>query len=358
IGNNTPTPDKDTPNFDSVFIIGKMQASLQGKDNVIRQLKKQLSQLQVTRTQNDLFRAKNDRIKQHYEELYDSIKITRAKHIKQVTKLTTKNVNMKTRVSKATVNPQVSVRDKHAIDVEPIVSRLRNNRDAHLDYLRHLKESVETIRDIVEEAKIVRPQDRSIVSACRYTKHSQGLLEYAIGTCPQGSQQRAKQLAYIPLIRKKQVTFAKPSNKSDSTTHRHVVTIKYQKTNVPVPPSTGVNSCLNASGSQPKSHVKSNKISSAKGVNKLPVEDQPRTNKTHLRTSNRVDSSSRLKRTVINSNSYSICQTCKKYLTSFDHDMYVATCLQSIVATPFIRHNCSVERKVKQVWKPKQVRQV
>nr|GFA12453.1 hypothetical protein [Tanacetum cinerariifolium] len=36
IGNNPPTPDKDTPDFDSVFVIGKMQASLQGKDNVIR----------------------------------------------------------------------------------------------------------------------------------------------------------------------------------------------------------------------------------------------------------------------------------------------------------------------------------
>nr|GFA22059.1 hypothetical protein [Tanacetum cinerariifolium] len=106
-GNNPPTSDKDTPDFDSVLVIGKMQASLQGKDNVIRQLIKQISQL--------------------------------------------------------------------------------NNRDAHLDYLRHLKESVETIRDIVEEAKVVRPLDRSIVSACRYTKHSQELLEYAIETCPQGS---------------------------------------------------------------------------------------------------------------------------------------------------------------------------
>nr|GFA39421.1 hypothetical protein [Tanacetum cinerariifolium] len=130
----------------------------------------------------------------------------------------------------------------------------RNNRDAHLDYLRHLKKSVETIHDIVKEAKVVRPRDRSIVSACRYTKHSQELLEYAIGTCPQGSQQRAKQLGHIPLIRKKQVTVAKPSDKSDSTTHRHVVIVKSQKTNVPVPPSTGVNSCPNASGSQPKSH--------------------------------------------------------------------------------------------------------
>nr|GEZ14166.1 hypothetical protein [Tanacetum cinerariifolium] len=230
--------------------------------------------------------AENDKIKHHYKELYDSIKITRAKHIEQVTKLTTENVNLKTCVSKATVNPQVSARDKHAIDVEPIVPHLKNNRDAHLDYLRHLKESVVTIRDIIEEAKVVRPLDRSIVSACRYTKHSQELLQYAIDTCPQGSQQRAKQLAHIPLIRNKQVTVAKPSDKSDSTTHRHVVTVKSQKTNVPVPPSIGVNSCLNARGLQPKSHVKANRISPAKGDNKLPVDDQPRKNKSHLRTSN------------------------------------------------------------------------
>nr|GEZ66337.1 integrase, catalytic region, zinc finger, CCHC-type, peptidase aspartic, catalytic [Tanacetum cinerariifolium] len=181
IGNSPPTPDKDTPDFDSVFVIGKMQASLQGKDNVIRQLKKELSKLQVThqdtdralrvqttdsqitkltnqvthlQAQNDLFRAKIDKIKQHYKELYDSIKITHTKHIEQVTKVTTENMNLKTGISKATVNPLVSARDKHAIDVEPIVPRLRNNRNAHLDYLRHLKESVETIRDIVEEAKV------------------------------------------------------------------------------------------------------------------------------------------------------------------------------------------------------------
>nr|GFC57221.1 hypothetical protein [Tanacetum cinerariifolium] len=49
LGNNPPTPDKDTPNFDSVFVIDKIQASLQGKDNVIRQLKKKIAQLQETR---------------------------------------------------------------------------------------------------------------------------------------------------------------------------------------------------------------------------------------------------------------------------------------------------------------------
>nr|GEX66206.1 retrovirus-related Pol polyprotein from transposon TNT 1-94 [Tanacetum cinerariifolium] len=204
-----PTPDKDNPDFDSVVVIGKMQASLQGKDKAIRQLKKQLSELQVTssdterttkvrttnsqltkvtdpvtnlQAQNDLFRAENDKVKQHYKQLYDSIKIT------------------------------LLMRTKHALDVELIIPRLRNNRDAHLDYLRHLKESVETIYDIVKEAKVVRPLDRYIVSACRYTQHSQELLEYAIGTCPQGSQQRA---TYTLLIRKKQVTATKPSDRQD-----------------------------------------------------------------------------------------------------------------------------------------------
>nr|GEU73041.1 copia protein [Tanacetum cinerariifolium] len=135
------------------------------------ELTEQVNNLQA---QNDLFRAENDKIKQHYKELYDSIKITRAKHIEQVIALTTKNVNLKSQILEK-------------------VNIVRTIGDAHLDYLRHLKESVETIRDIVVEAKVVRPLDRSIVSACRYTKHSQELLEYAIGTFPPMSPTQAVQ---------------------------------------------------------------------------------------------------------------------------------------------------------------------
>nr|GEZ53525.1 integrase, catalytic region, zinc finger, CCHC-type, peptidase aspartic, catalytic [Tanacetum cinerariifolium] len=195
--------------------------------------------------------------------------------------------------------------------------------DAHLDYLRHLKESMETIRDIIEEAKVVKPLDRSIVSACRYTKHSQELLEYVIGTCPHDSQPFTS-----------------------------------QKTNVPVPPSSGVDSCPIASESQPMSHVKPNRIAPAKGDTKLQIDDQPKKNKSHLRTSTRNDSRSRLKRTVINSHSDSVFQTCAKCFTLFNHDLCMATCLQSAMATPSSHYNRSVVRKVQQVWKPKHVRQV
>nr|GEW03302.1 integrase, catalytic region, zinc finger, CCHC-type, peptidase aspartic, catalytic [Tanacetum cinerariifolium] len=115
------------------------------------------------------------------------------------------NVNS---VSKDQVTPTVLAPGKYAIDVEPIPSRIRNNREAHLDYLRHLKESVETIRDIVEEAKV------------------------------------------------------------------------------------------------PRSNAKKNRISPAKGVNKMQVEEQPRINKSYLRTMNRIDSSSRSK-------------SCSKHMTEY-----------------------------------------
>nr|GEV35229.1 integrase, catalytic region, zinc finger, CCHC-type, peptidase aspartic, catalytic [Tanacetum cinerariifolium] len=104
-------------------------------------------------------------------------------------------------VSKDHVKPKVLAPGKYAIDVEPIVPRLRNNREAHIDYLRHLKESVETIREIVEEAKVVRPLDSLIVFACR------------------------------------------------------------------------VNCCTDASRSQLRSNTKKNRISPAKGVNKMQVEE-------------------------------------------------------------------------------------
>nr|GEW55050.1 hypothetical protein [Tanacetum cinerariifolium] len=90
------------------------------------------------------------------------------------------------------VTPKVLVPDMYAIDVEPIFLRLRNNRQVHLDYLKHLKESVATLREIVEEAKVERPLDRSVASAFLYTKHSQELLEYMIDTCPKEFNKRDK----------------------------------------------------------------------------------------------------------------------------------------------------------------------
>ncbi|GKA41167.1 retrovirus-related pol polyprotein from transposon TNT 1-94 [Tanacetum coccineum] len=103
------------------------------------------------------------KIKAHYKELYDSIKITRAKHTDQIAALKNENESLKVQLqhtaSSVTTNqvkPKVLAPGKYAIDVEPIPPRNRNNREVYLVYLRHLKESVDTLREIVEEAKIER----------------------------------------------------------------------------------------------------------------------------------------------------------------------------------------------------------
>nr|GEX14279.1 hypothetical protein [Tanacetum cinerariifolium] len=70
------------------------------------------------------------------------------------------------------VKPKVLAPGMYAIDVKPIPPRLKNNRDAHFDYLKHLKESIETAREIIEEARIEKPLDNVLASACSYTKRS------------------------------------------------------------------------------------------------------------------------------------------------------------------------------------------
>ncbi|GJZ57512.1 hypothetical protein Tco_0613006 [Tanacetum coccineum] len=52
-GNNKSQPSQDAPEFDTVFEINKMKASLQGKDNIIRKLRVLISQLKETRSEAD-----------------------------------------------------------------------------------------------------------------------------------------------------------------------------------------------------------------------------------------------------------------------------------------------------------------
>ncbi|GJV78667.1 hypothetical protein Tco_1514537 [Tanacetum coccineum] len=142
------------------------------------------------------------------------------------------------------------------------------------------------------------------------------LLEYVIGTCLKDFNKRDKKHASTPLTRKKQVTFE----------------------------DQWVNSCTDASGSKPRSNTKKNRISSAKSVNKKKVEEHPRTNNSSLKNTNYVDSSISSKRTVINSNSHSVCKTCNKCSISANHDMCMVNYLHSVNASPSVKN---IVRKVK-----------
>ncbi|GKC83833.1 hypothetical protein Tco_1139550 [Tanacetum coccineum] len=167
---------QDTPEFDLFFEINKMKEQLQGKNNTIRKLKEQISHINERRSEADHildFKAlysQNIKLTEH---------ITRAKTIEKTSYLLTEIEKLKAQlkgkmecVTMNTVKPKVLAPGMYAIDFEPILPRNRNNREVHLDYLKHLKESVETLCGIVEEARTEKSLDNALENAFFYTKRS------------------------------------------------------------------------------------------------------------------------------------------------------------------------------------------
>ncbi|GJV74441.1 retrovirus-related pol polyprotein from transposon TNT 1-94 [Tanacetum coccineum] len=225
--NKKSQASQEAPDFNSFFKIKNLEHQIQEKDNVIRDLKVLVSNVNdrscepynandVTDLleQNERFRAEIEKVKQHYKELFESIKITRASTNEHTSSLLTQIEDLKAQLegnlkvaTRSSVKTKVLAPGMYAIDVKPIPHPLKNNRSAHLTYINHLKESVETVREIVEEARVVKPLDNALNYACQYTKLSQELLEYVIGTCPKEFTERDNRAAaFILLTRTKQVT--------------------------------------------------------------------------------------------------------------------------------------------------------
>ncbi|GJT25735.1 hypothetical protein Tco_0895672 [Tanacetum coccineum] len=235
-GNKKPVTSSDAPSFDSLFVIGKLNEQIQSRGNTIHELKEKISRLTkknsdadpifdlkalVSRNKdltaklnafhnlNECFRVENAKVKQYYKEFYGSIKITRAKTTDQNNSLLSKIEHLKNQLKENSkcvtityCKPKVLAPGRYLIDVEPIPPRLKKNWEVHLHYIERLKENVGTLREIVEDAKVKRPLDTSLASACRYTKHSQELLESVIGTCPKDFGPRNKQNASTNSLRK------------------------------------------------------------------------------------------------------------------------------------------------------------
>ncbi|GJS08967.1 hypothetical protein Tco_0365763, partial [Tanacetum coccineum] len=313
---------KDVLEFDAFFKLGKRDDQIQGHKNTIRKLKAKISQLKanksddisnfdyksldsqnlqltetVTALQEQLehFKAENEKVKQHYQELFNSIKITRVKTIERTTSLQTKIENLKTQlkgkmpcVTRNVESPLVF--KKYAIEVESIPPSQRNNKDVHHHYLNRLRDTLDTLCEIVEEARSKRPSDHSLDYACVYTKRSQELLENVSATCPKARNKQDKVIDTTPLTRKKHVTFADPLETSGNNTTNHVKHPTVQKTNVPIIHSTRVSNATKAKRSQSKSNKMNDKTLLANSLPEKRVEEHHRKNKSKLSKKNRVDS--------------------------------------------------------------------
>ncbi|GJV40176.1 hypothetical protein Tco_1418616 [Tanacetum coccineum] len=91
------------------------------------------------------------------------------------------------------------------LDLEPLSPKLLKNRDAHIDYIKHTQEYANTLREIVEHARALRPLDSDLDYVCKYAKRIQEVLVYVTATCPSLTKSSEKLVAVTPLNKNKKV---------------------------------------------------------------------------------------------------------------------------------------------------------
>ncbi|GKC20407.1 hypothetical protein Tco_1022557 [Tanacetum coccineum] len=232
--------------------------------------------------------AENEHLKRTYKKLYDSIKPARIRskeqcndlinqvHLKFV-EISDLNASLQENVlvitalkndlrelkgkalvdnaiTKYTIDPEML-----KIDVEPITSKLLNNKTAHSAYIKHTHEEAVVLRDLVEHVKSNYPLDHSLESACRYTKRIQELLTNISKTCPSINNSGEKLMVVTPKNKDKRVRFtdlvtSSRNTNTKTTSSSNLVSNKSMSSSIRVKPSTS------ASGSQPLGNTKKDMI--------------------------------------------------------------------------------------------------
>ncbi|GKC90800.1 hypothetical protein Tco_1151449 [Tanacetum coccineum] len=57
------------------------------------------------------------------------------------------------------------------LDLDPLAPRLLQNREAHIDYLKHTLEQADILRGIVEQAKAKQPLDNVLYFSCKFSRY-------------------------------------------------------------------------------------------------------------------------------------------------------------------------------------------
>nr|GEY93082.1 hypothetical protein [Tanacetum cinerariifolium] len=203
---------ESAPNFADLFEINELKAQIQEKDTLILKLKEKIKSLRADdkeskvkdiETQNleldhrvTKLTAENNHLKQTYKQLFDSIKSSRLQLKEQCDDLINQ-VNLKS-VEVADLN--ASLQEKVLVitalkeqlkgkailfkavslklidpailqvDVVPLVPKLRKNRTAHIDYLKHTLEEAATLRELVKSERLLSPLNTPLAYACKYTR--------------------------------------------------------------------------------------------------------------------------------------------------------------------------------------------
>nr|GEU51758.1 retrovirus-related Pol polyprotein from transposon TNT 1-94 [Tanacetum cinerariifolium] len=222
------------------------------------------------------------------------------------------------------------------IDVTPLVPKLRNNRTAHNDYLKHTQEETATLREIVENERLLNPLNTSLDYACKYTKRIQELLIILKQTCPCINDLGTKLMVVTPQNNNKKIRFTEHIPSSGNTPVKTTSFINVVS-NTHVLSSTGVNMLSSASGSQPQGNTKKDRIRQTQcKAKKNNLKDHPRTVRPSLNNNKKsvVDTKaiSSVPISKLNVNSDLKCATCNGCLFSDNHDLCVLEFINSVNA--------------------------
>nr|GEY41938.1 hypothetical protein [Tanacetum cinerariifolium] len=231
---------------------------------------------------------------------------------------------------KAVVNEAVTLHpidpELLKIDVAPLAPKLRNNRTAHNDYLKHTQEEISTLREIVKNVRLLNPLNTSLDYACKYTKRIQELLIILKQTCPCINDLGTKLMAVTPVNNNKKIRFIEHIPSSGNTPVK-IASSTNVVSNKPVLFSTGVNLLTSASESQPQGNTKKDRIQRTQSrAKKNKLEDHSRTVRPSLHNKKSVVNTkaiSSVPNSKLNVNSDLKCATCNGCLFSDNHDSCV-----------------------------------
>nr|GEV28225.1 integrase, catalytic region, zinc finger, CCHC-type, peptidase aspartic, catalytic [Tanacetum cinerariifolium] len=257
--------------FDQLFEINDLKAQSQEKDTVIMKLKERLKYLSGN--------VKEEKIKRELEEI-ETINIE-LDHKENVLVITALKETLSKLKGKAVVNEAVTLHpidpELLKIDVAPLAPKLRNNRIAHNDYLKHTQEETATLSEIVENERLLNPLNTFLDYACKYTKRIQELLVILKQTCPCINDLGAKLIVVTAKNNNKKIRFTEHIPSSGNTP---IKTTSFPNivSNTPLLSSTGVNLLSSVSRSQSQGNTKKDRIRKTQSkANKNKLEDHPMT---------------------------------------------------------------------------------
>nr|GEZ97282.1 hypothetical protein [Tanacetum cinerariifolium] len=342
---DTWSSQESAPTFAELFEINNLKAQAQAKDTVIFILKEKLNFLNGD--------VKDRNVKQDVKEI-ETLNIE-LDHKEKVLVITALKAQLSKLKGKAVLTEAVSLNpidpELLKVDVAPLVQKLRKNRTAHTDYIRHTREEAATLREIAESERLFSPLNTSLVYACKYTRRIQELLMILQQTYPCLTNLGAKLVVVAPNNKTNQIRYTAQVTKSERTTVTTPPSTNLDsKTHVLS--STGVNLVSSASGSLSQDNTKHNRIRRIqKKAKKNKIEDHLRTVKSSLNKESVVDSkaTSSVINSVTNVNSDLKCASCNGCLLFDNHNACVVAYINSVNAC---KNSKSVNTPVKRkVWK-------